>query len=167
MSRPDTPLPPEPPAAAGESPRIRRARADEADLLIEFQARLAQETEGLELDLGALGRGVRAVFDDPGLGEYWVAELDGRVAACLLVTREWSDWRDGTVLWIQSVYVLPDSRGRGLYSALYARLRRRVEAAPDLRGIRLYVEQRNQAARTAYERRGMSSNHYALYEWMK
>ena len=170
MTRPSPPRPPRPSrrsAAAGAKPRIRPARPDEADLLIELQALLARETEGLELDRAALGRGVRAVFDDPGLGEYWVAELDGSVAGCLLVTREWSDWRNGTVLWIQGVSVVPESRGRGLYRALYEQLRRRVEATPDLKGIRLYVDQRNRRARAAYEGLGMTQEHYALYEWMK
>jgi GNAT superfamily N-acetyltransferase len=167
MRRPSSSDPASGSAAAGASPRIRPARPDEADLLIEFQTLLARETESLELNRAALGRGVRAVFDDPGLGEYWVAELGGRVAACLLVTREWSDWRNGSVLWIQSVYVVPESRGRGLYRALYEQLRRRVEATPDLKGIRLYVDHRNRRARAAYERLGMTHEHYALYEWMK
>jgi GNAT superfamily N-acetyltransferase len=173
MSRPPSPRPPRPPrssrrsAAAGAPPLIRPARPEEADLLIELQALLARETESLELDRAALGRGVRAVFDDPGLGEYWVAELDGRVAACLLVTREWSDWRNGSVLWIQGVYVIPESRGRGIYRALYEQLRRRVEATPDLKGIRLCVDQRNRRARATYERLGMTHDHYAVYEWMK
>ncbi len=153
--------------ADGGSPRIRPARPEEADLLIELQARLARESEGLELDPTALGRGVRAVFDDPGLGEYWVAEIAGEVAACLLVTREWSDWRNGTVLWIQGVYVLPEQRGRGLYRALYEHQRRRVEATPDLKGIRLYVHLGNREARAVYARLGMTDEHYTLYEWMK
>ncbi|HLX06361.1 MAG TPA: GNAT family N-acetyltransferase [Thermoanaerobaculia bacterium] len=160
------------PTAAGAAagvlpPHVRPARPDEAGLLIDWQLRLAHETEGIELDPAVLGRGVRAVFDDPGLGEYWVAEVDGKVAGCLLATREWSDWRDGTVLWIQSVYVLPEWRGRGVYRALHQHLRRRVEAAPDLKGIRLYVDHRNRRARGVYERLGMTHEHYALYEWMK
>lgn len=154
-----------PPAAA--APRVRPARPDEAGLLIDFQLRLARESEGLELDPAALGRGVRAVFDDRALGEYWVAELDGRVAGCLLVTREWSDWRNGTVLWIQSVYVLPEARGRGVCRSLYEHQRRRVEDAPDLKGIRLYADRRNHGARATYERLGMTGEHYVLYEWMK
>jgi GNAT superfamily N-acetyltransferase len=167
MTRPGSPGPASGSTAAGAPPRIRPARPDEADLLIEFQVRLARETEGLELDRAVLGRGVRAVFDDPGLGEYWVADLDGRVAACLLVTREWSDWRNGTVLWVQSVYVIPESRGRGLYRALHEQLRRRVETTPDLKGIRLYVDHRNRRARAAYKQLGMTDEHYVLYEWMK
>jgi GNAT superfamily N-acetyltransferase len=148
-------------------PRVRPARLHEADLLIDFQARLARESEGLELDLDTLGRGVRAVFDDPTLGEYWVVELDRRVAGCLLATREWSDWRNGTVLWVQSVYVRPDARGRGLYRALHEHLRRRVEAAADLVGIRLCVDRRNRDAQAVYRRLGMSGEHYTLYEWLK
>jgi GNAT superfamily N-acetyltransferase len=155
------------PAAPAGTPRIRLARPEEADLLIALQAQLARESEGLELDPTALGRGVRAVFDDPGLGEYWVAELAGEVAACLLVTREWSDWRNGTVLWIQGVYVVPEARGRGLYRALYEQQRRRVAATPDLKGIRLYVDRRNREARAVYSRLGMTDEHYVLYEWIK
>jgi GNAT superfamily N-acetyltransferase len=148
-------------------PRIRAARAAEAGLIIEFQARLAQETEELQLDLAVLGRGVRAVFDDPTLGEYWVAELGGTVAGCLLVTREWSDWRNGSVLWIQSVYVRPELRGRGIYRALHEHMRRRVATTPDLRGLRLYVERGNAPAQRVYEQLGMNGDHYLLYESMK
>jgi GNAT superfamily N-acetyltransferase len=149
------------------TPRIRPALAAEANLLIDFQARLARETEDLDLDPRILGRGVRAVFDDPTLGEYWVAELDDEVVGCLLLTREWSDWRNGTVLWVQSVYVREQARGRGVYRALHEHLRRRVETTPDLRGMRLYVDLRNHAAREIYERMGMNREHYLLYEWMK
>jgi GNAT superfamily N-acetyltransferase len=149
------------------SPLVRLARPEEADLLIDFQTELAHETEGVQLDRGVLGGGVRAVFDDPSQGEYWVAELDGEVAGGLLLTREWSDWRNGTILWVQSVFVRPELRGRGVYSALHAHVRRRVEASPDLKGIRLYVDRANLAAQQAYERLGMTAEHYVLYEWMK
>jgi GNAT superfamily N-acetyltransferase len=146
---------------------VRPARPDEADLLIDCQLRLAHETEGLALDREALGRGVRAVFDDPSLGEYWVAELDGKVAGCLLVTREWSDWHNGTVLWITSVYVHPEARRRGVFQALYQHLRHRVEATPGLGGLRLYASPRNRRARAVYRSVGMSAGHYVLYEWLK
>jgi GNAT superfamily N-acetyltransferase len=145
---------------------IRPARPADAGQLIDFQLRLARETENLELDPGPLGSGVRAVFDDPSLGEYWVAEEDGELAGCLLVTREWSDWRNGTVLWVQSVYVRPESRGRGLYRALHGHLQHRVETSPDLKGIRLYVDLRNHRARRVYEGLGMIADHYMMYEWM-
>jgi GNAT superfamily N-acetyltransferase len=149
------------------APHIRPAAPAEANVLIDYQLRLARETEDLALDPNVLGRGVRAVFDDPSLGEYWVAEVEGQVAACLLVTREWSDWRNGTVLWIQSVYVAPEARGRGVYRAMYEHLQRRAAASADIRGIRLYVDLRNRAAGDIYRHLGMNHDHYALYEWLK
>jgi GNAT superfamily N-acetyltransferase len=164
---PGAPGPTGAPAAPGAGTHVRPARPDEAGLLIDFQLRLARETEELALDREALGRGVRAVFDDPTLGEYWVAEQDGRVAGCLLVTREWSDWSNGTVLWITSVYVLPEARRRGVFQALYQHLRHRVETTPGLAGLRLYASARNRRARAIYRHLGMSHGHYALYEWMK
>lgn len=146
---------------------IRPARPEDAAVLAEYQILMARETEELELDRSTVESGVAAVLADPGKGEYWLADEDGRVLACLLVTFEWSDWRNGTVLWVQSVYVLPEARGRGLYRRLYEHLKARVEAAPDLRGIRLYVDKRNAGAQRVYERLGMTREHYELFEWLK
>ncbi|MDP9122828.1 MAG: GNAT family N-acetyltransferase [Acidobacteriota bacterium] len=146
---------------------VRPARAAEAGLLVELQLRMARETEGLGLDRPTVERGVRAVFADPALGEYWVAETAGQLLGALLITREWSDWRAATVLWIQSVYVLPEARGQGIYRRLYEHQRRRVELAPDLCGLRLYVDKRNRSAQQVYLRLGMSREHYELFEWMK
>jgi ribosomal protein S18 acetylase RimI-like enzyme len=167
MSRRPPSHPTAPRSASAGGPHIRAASADDAPVIIDFQTRMALETENLDLDLGAVGRGVRAIFDDPSLGEYWVAELDGHIAGCMLVTREWSDWRNGTVLWIQSVYTHPESRRRGVYRALYDHLQRRVAAAPDILGIRLYVEVNNQPAHRTYADLGMRGDHYVVYEWMK
>jgi ribosomal protein S18 acetylase RimI-like enzyme len=154
--------------------RIRPGGTNEGDAaaIVDFQLRMARETEGLELDRATVVRGVAAVLADPSKGSYWVAEweaenLPDRIVGSLLTTFEWSDWRDGTVLWIQSVYVLPEERGRGVYRALYEHLRRRVENDPALKGIRLYVDKRNAAAQGVYERLGMSREHYELFEWMK
>jgi GNAT superfamily N-acetyltransferase len=149
---------------------VRPALPEEAPTLIDFQLRLARESEGLELDPEVLTRGVHAVFADPTKGQYWlaVAAADaGRIAGGLLTTYEWSDWRNRMVLWIQSVYVLPEERGRGVYRSLYESLKRTVLGSPDLAGIRLYVDRRNEAAQRAYERLGMSREHYDLYEWLK
>jgi GNAT superfamily N-acetyltransferase len=121
----------------------------------------------LELDPEVVARGVRAVLEDPTKGHYWVADAGGHLVGSLLTTFEWSDWRDGTVLWVQSVYVVPALRGRGIYRRLYEHLRNRVLASPDLRGIRLYVDRRNLAAQRVYERLGMSREHYEMFEWMK
>lgn len=150
--------------------RIRAARPGDVPAIVDFQLRMARETEDLELDRGTVTRGVEAVFADPGKGAYWVAEREEAadpVVGALLNTFEWSDWRNGTVLWIQSVYVVPEERGRGVYRALYEHLRRRVEADSDLKGIRLYVDRRNVAAQRVYERLGMTREHYDTFEWLK
>jgi RimJ/RimL family protein N-acetyltransferase len=150
--------------------RIRPGEPGDAAAIVDFQLRMARETEELELDPGTLRRGVAAVFADPAKGRYWIAERLGETivtVACLLTTYEWSDWRDGVILWVQSVYVVPEERGRGVYRALYERLRRQVEESPDLKGIRLYVEKRNAAAQRVYERLGMTREHYEMFEWLE
>jgi GNAT superfamily N-acetyltransferase len=146
---------------------IRPARPDDAGTIIDFQVRMARETEGMELDLSTVARGVQAVFDDPAKGKYWVAESGGRIVGSLLTTCEWSDWRNGTVLWIQSVYVPLELRRSGIYRRLYEHLKERVQGSPELRGIRLYTDRRNTAAQRVYERLGMSREHYEMFEWMK
>lgn len=146
---------------------IRPAIPAEAETLIAFQLEMARESEGMELDPATLSRGVRGVFEEPHRGRYWIAERAGDVVGCLLTTYEWSDWRAGTVLWIQSVYVVPGERRRGVYRRLYAHLQRLVRESPDLKGLRLYVDQRNAPACRAYERLGMTREHYHLYEWLK
>ncbi len=149
---------------------IRPARPDDAAAIAGFQILMARETEDLELDPATVDRGVRAVFDDPAKGSYWVAEpasRPGTVIASLLTTSEWSDWRAATVLWIQSVYVLPEERGRGVYRALYEHLREQVQSSPGFAGLRLYVERRNTAAQRVYERLGMTREHYEMFEWLK
>ena len=147
--------------------KVRAAQPGDAQVIVDFQLRMARETEDLDLDLNTVTRGAAAVFADPGKGAYWVAERASKVVGCLLTTFEWSDWRNGVILWIQSVYVVPEERGRGVYRALYEHLRRRVEADSDLKGIRLYVEKRNEAAQQVYERLGMTREHYDLFEWLK
>jgi len=149
---------------------VRRARPEDAPAVSDFQLLMARETEGLELDPETVARGVGAVFADRTRGEYFVAEVaedGGRIVGCLMVTPEWSDWRNGTVLWIQSLYVVPEMRGRGVYRALYEHLQARVQASPELMGIRLYVDKRNTVAQRIYTRLGMTREHYELFEWMK
>jgi RimJ/RimL family protein N-acetyltransferase len=147
--------------------RVRAARPEDAPLLVDFQLRMARETEELELDRDTLTRGVEAVFADPSRGAYWVAEREDRIVGGLLTTFEWSDWRNGVILWIQSVYVVPEERGYGIYRALYEHLRAKVEADPGLKGIRLYVDKRNAGAQRVYERLGMTREHYDMFEWLK
>jgi GNAT superfamily N-acetyltransferase len=144
----------------------REAVPADASAIIEFQLAMARETEELELDRDILTRGVEALFADPNLGRYYVAEEDGRVAGSLMITFEWSDWRNGMVWWIQSVYVTPDFRRRGVYAGLYAHVKSMVEQLA-VRGIRLYVDKRNKPAQEVYTRLGMNGEHYLVYEWMK
>ena len=147
--------------------RVRRAREADAEVLAGFQTEMARETEGLALSPPTVLAGVRAVFADPAKGAYWVAEEGGEVVAGLLVVPEWSDWRNGTVLWIHSLYVRPQFRRQGVFRALFRRLRGVVDADHSLKGLRLYVERNNSAACRAYEAMGMDGEHYRLYEWMK
>ncbi|HVR39750.1 MAG TPA: GNAT family N-acetyltransferase [Thermoanaerobaculia bacterium] len=135
--------------------------------IVEFQLAMARETEELELNRHVLTRGVEAVFEDRALGRYFVAESDGDVIGSLLITFEWSDWRNGLVWWIQSVYIRPDFRRRGVYAALYEHVKSLAEAYEMVKGIRLYVDRRNTAAQDVYRRLGMNGEHYQVFEWMK
>lgn len=146
---------------------VRDATAADGPKIVEFQLAMARETEGIELDPGTLNRGVAAVFAEPGLGRYFVAVLDGVVVGSLMITYEWSDWRDGLVWWIQSVYVVPDARGTGIYRRLYEAIQSLVKGSVGIRGIRLYVDTRNVSAQKVYERLGMDGGHYRVFEWMK
>ena len=145
----------------------RFAQPSDRDVIVDFQVAMAQETEGVELDREICTRGVDAVFRDPSHGRYYVGHSFGGVVASLLVTYEWSDWRNGFVWWIQSVYVTPGMRGKGVYAGLYNHVRHFVESQDDIRGIRLYVDRRNTRAQKVYTRLGMNGEHYQVFEWMK
>ena len=128
---------------------------------------MAKETEGLDLNRDVVSKGVCGVFQEPARGTYWVVEEKGEVLGVLLAIPEWSDWRNGTVLWIHSLYVVPDARGRGVFKKLYLNLKEQVEKSPELVGLRLYVDKKNKSAQKIYEKLGMSRDHYELYEWLK
>ena len=146
---------------------IRPGLLFDIQVIAEYQVKMAWETEQLKLDPPTVELGVAAVFDDPSKGKYWLAEVNGEVAGCLLTVPEWSDWRNGTVLWIHSVYVKPEFRKHGVFRKLYSHLRTMVETSKELRGLRLYVEKANHPAQKVYESLGMSGEHYHLYEWLK
>ena len=146
---------------------IREAKNDDAAQIAAFQLEMALETEHLQLDKNTVERGVAQVFADPSKGTYYVAEKDGQVIASLLTTYEWSDWRNGTVLWIQSVYVRPAFRGNGVYKKMYRHIQQLVDRDDRLKGVRLYVDQTNSRAQQVYEKLGMTAEHYQLFEWMK
>lgn len=143
---------------------VRAATRSDIDALIAFNAAMAWETERKKLDEATLRRGIEGVFDDPRRGFYLVCERDGRVAGGLLVTYEWSDWRNGDWWWIQSVYVLADYRRSGVFRSLYDAVERRARAAPGVVGLRLYVEWENDRAQQTYIALGMTQSHYHFFE---
>jgi len=148
--------------------KIRPGLLFDVQTIAEFQVKMALETEDLKLDPPTVYLGVEAVFNDPSKGKYWVAENEkGEVVGCLLTVPEWSDWRNGTVLWIHSVFVREDFRAQGVFKELYLHLKKQVEESRDLRGLRLYVEKKNTKASQVYRKLGMSDEHYHLFEWLK
>lgn len=146
---------------------IRKARLSDSERIVELQLRMAEETEGLELEKNIVSKGVRGVFEEPTRGTYWVAEEEGQILGVHLTIPEWSDWRNGTVLWIHSLYVVPDARRRGIFKKLYMNLKSHVEKSDELRGLRLYVDKTNKSAQEVYEKLGLNKDHYDLYEWLK
>lgn len=162
-----SPSPESKPKTAKPEFTIREARPEEAPLVRDFQVAMAFESEKLRLDPETCLRGVRRVFAEPTFGAYLVLESAGEVIGCVLLQREWSDWRARTVLWIHSLFVRPDFRGKGAYRALHQLLQERVNSDPELAGLRLYVDRGNTSAIAVYEKVGMTREHYHLYEWMK
>jgi GNAT superfamily N-acetyltransferase len=145
---------------------IRPAKLSDAPAMVEFNQAMAHETEGKHLDRETLMGGVEAVFHAADKGFYVIAEADGKIVGGLMVTFEWSDWRNGWFWWIQSVYVLPDFRGRKIYRMLYEFVKEKASEAKNVRGFRLYVEQENSRAQKVYEKMGMEQSHYLMYEEM-
>ena len=143
---------------------IRPATLSDSEIIAAYNAAMAKETEHLELDRKRLTAGVRAVLQDPSKGFYWVAEIEGRVVGQMMITFEWSDWRNGVFWWIQSVYVHPDFRNRGVFQQLYGFVAEKAKNAGDVCGLRLYVEGENQRAQRTYERLGMKKTSYGVYE---
>jgi GNAT superfamily N-acetyltransferase len=144
---------------------IRPARLDDLDALVHGNTAIALETEGLRLDPATLRQGVEALLRERAPGRYWVAEHEGRVVGQLLITYEWSDWRNRMVWWIQSVYVAPDARRLGVFRALYEHARREAVSA-NAAGLRLYVEELNTRAQAVYAALGMRGGHYRVLEDM-
>lgn len=143
---------------------VRLATLDDVEFLVDGNARMAMETEGLGLDRERLRAGVRAVFADAGRGFYLVGEVDGERAGQMMITYEWSDWRDGVFWWIQSVYTVPERRGQGVFGAIYRRVEEMAREQGDVCGVRLYVEAHNERAQATYRRCGMDETVYRMYE---
>ncbi|MFT7462770.1 MAG: GNAT superfamily N-acetyltransferase [Pseudohongiellaceae bacterium] len=143
---------------------IRPAVADDCSTLVSFNQALAESTEGKVLDAERLSAGIRSVLADLSRGRYLVAEWDGRPAGCLMLTREWSDWRNAWFWWIQSVYVAESARRKGVYGALHERVVSEAKDAGDVCGLRLNVEHHNAGAKATYRSVGMGPGPYELYE---
>lgn len=142
---------------------IREATVADRDRIVLFNQAMAKETEGRMLDRGVLTDGVAAMLEDPRRGRYYVAEDGGEIVGQLAITTEWSDWRNGAIWWIQSVYIAKSHRRRGIYRRLHDHVRETARAAGVI-GLRLYVERDNAAAQAVYRSLGMHRSHYVMYE---
>ena len=146
------------------TPLIRRATLVDAHRIVEFQLLMALETEDKSLDLDTVTAGVNALMTSPSKGFYIVAEVDRTVVGSLLITYEWSDWRNATFWWIQSVFVDAGHRRIGVYTAMHNYVMAQAEADEGICGVRLYVERTNTRAQKTYQHLGMDHSHYDLYE---
>ena len=153
-------------SAASQPPRIRPAGPDDLPVIVEYNRRLALETEAKVLEPAILAAGVAIALADPQRLRYWVAEVPGDAQAVgqAAINGEWSDWRNGWIWWLQSVYVAQPFRARGIFRALYHQIRTEAKALPDVIGLRLYVEDSNEPARRTYQALGMKPGGYSVYE---
>jgi GNAT superfamily N-acetyltransferase len=142
---------------------IRPATPEDHPRIVGFNQSMARETEGRELDAAVVAAGVARLLQTPEFGFYLIAEVDGETAGCLMITYEWSDWRNALFWWIQSVYVEPGFRRRGVYRALHGFVRSMAETR-DSCGLRLYVEKNNNRAQRTYSTLGMGQTHYKMFE---
>ena len=144
--------------------RVRRAAAADAKIITDFNSAIARETEHLDLDRKRLLRGIKALLNDPLKGYYILGEIDGQIAGQLMITYEWSDWRAAMFWWVQSVYVLPEFRGAGVFSRLFHFVEKAARKNKSVCGMRLYVEHGNARAKQTYEHLGMKQANYGMYE---
>ena len=142
---------------------VRAATVADVDAIVAFNAAMAMETESKTLPPEILRAGVNAVFADPRRGFYRMAEVDGVVAGCLMITFEWSDWRNGDWWWLQSVYVSPECRRHGVFRAMYDHIETSARTTPGVVGLRLYVEKENHRAQSTYASLGMHEAAYRMF----
>ena len=143
---------------------IRPAAVSDIPLIVSHNLALATETEAKQLDKDTVTAGVACFMEHPEFGFYIIAEINGQPAAQTMITYEWSDWRNGVIWWIQSVYVAPQYRRRGLYRKLYEFVKTAARKDGGVRELRLYVDQHNKNAQRTYQALGMQQSHYLLYE---
>jgi GNAT superfamily N-acetyltransferase len=144
--------------------QIRTATEGDVPLIAQYNANIAWETEQRKLDLPRVREGVKALLLDPAKGTYYVAETNGQIAGQVLITYEWSDWRNGNFWWIQSVYVAEQFRGKGIFRALFEHIQNLARSRPGICGLRLYMDGENSRARQAYERLGLKKTNYEMFE---
>ncbi|MDF2594408.1 MAG: acetyltransferase [Clostridia bacterium] len=147
--------------------KIRKATIDDAEVIAAYNYNLAKETEEKILDMETLTKGVRELLKDESKGVYHVCEIDGKVAGQIMYTYEWSDWRNGLFLWVQSVYVDAAYRKQGVFKALYQHIKDMCDGDKHITGIRLYVEKENHTAQNTYQALGMQECNYLIYEYEK
>jgi ribosomal protein S18 acetylase RimI-like enzyme len=147
--------------------RIRKATKEDIPVIAEFQQKMADETEKLKLDGNILLQGVGNVINDPSRGFYLLAVDQERIVGSMLLTPEWSDWRNSLFLWIQSLYVIPEYRKRGVFRMMYEHVRDMVQSSHEYAGLKLYVDRENTPAQAVYRKVGMKDSHYYLFEWNK
>ena len=145
---------------------VRRAKRGDISYIIEFQKQMALETEDLTLDDQKIKKGVEAVFNDPEKGFYVVSTSNSQIVASMMITPEWSDWRNGYFLWIQSLYVIPSFRKQGIFRNMYKHIKQIVVETANYLGLRLYVEGNNNTAIDVYMNVGMKGSHYKMFEWI-
>src|ERR1700691_1536072 len=143
---------------------VRPATLDDAEFLVRGNAQLALETEDLSLDIDRLRSGVHAIFEDPTRGFYLIAEVARTRVGQMMITYEWSDWRNGVFWWIQSVYTIPELRRRGVFRALYAQAEVLAQQRGSVCGLRLYVDIHNRQAQETYRRCCMQETAYRMFE---
>ncbi|MFT7640983.1 MAG: GNAT superfamily N-acetyltransferase [Pirellulaceae bacterium] len=144
--------------------QIRPAECDDWETIVLFNQLLAAETEDKQLDAKILGPGVQALLADAAKGRYFVACADDQIIGQLMHTFEWSDWRNGDIWWLQSVYVHKDYRQQGIFRGLFEHVHKLAQVAPQVVGIRLYVENENARAQTVYNDLGFEHGGYAVME---
>ena len=142
---------------------VREADGSDISTLIEYNRALADETENISLDKDILRLGITRALELKDC-HYFVAELDGKIVGQTLITSEWSDWRNGEMWWMQSVYVHPDYRKRGVFQSIFKHIETLAGKTPEVKALRLYVMQDNQAGRSAYQKLGMKNSGYVVYE---
>jgi len=145
---------------------IRPATIDDLEIIADYNVRLAQESEDLRLIPATVHKGVAALLRDPAKGIYYVAEdeVSHELLGQLMITYEWSDWRNGMIWWIQSVYVRASARGQGIFKALFENLERLAREQKSVCTLRLYMDKHNEKARRAYGKMGLRETNYQVFE---